>query len=421
MSFQQGLSGLNAAAKTLDVIGNNIANANTAGFKASNAEFADVFAASIGGGGGSSVGIGSQLASVTQQFTQGNITVTNNPLDLAINGSGFFRMSNNGTISYSRNGQLAIDKTGFIVNSEGLHLTGYPADPNGGIVPAAPVDLTIPTSDLPPKSTTTAAAGLNLDSRMSVPVNGVFSAVDPTSYNSSTSVTAYDSLGNPHVLSFFFVKTAAVNTWDLHANVDGTQVANVDVGAGAGVSVPLAFDGAGKLTSAMPLAISVDLNGVAADLGVTNGAASPFAFSLDFAGTTQFGSGFGVNKLTQDGYASGRLSSTSIAADGVIKGRYTNGQSLSLGQVVMANFNSPGGLKPLGGSQWAETAQSGQPLIGAPGTGANGVLQSGATEDSNVDLTAELVTMITAQRIYQANAQSIKTQDAVLQTLVNMR
>jgi flagellar hook protein FlgE len=420
MSFQQGLSGLDAASQSLDVIGNNIANANSAGFKSSTAEFSDVFASSIGGGGGNSVGIGTQLAAVAQQFTQGDITTTNNPMDLAINGNGFFRMSDNGAISYTRDGEFQVNSSGFITNSNGQELTGYPADSTGTIVPAAPVPLQLSNSNLPPKATSSTDANLNLDATMSQPATGTFNPTDPTSYNSSTSISVYDSLGNAHTVSLYYVKTATTNQWNLQANVDGTAIGNVDLGGGAGNPEPIAFDNAGNLTTTMPINVSIDLNAVATANGLVNGANTPMTFTLDMTGSTQFGSGFAVNNLTQDGYTSGRLTSTSIGADGVIQGRYTNGQSLVLGQVVMANFNSPSGLKPLGEGQWAETTASGQPLVGVPGSGSNGAIQAGAIESSNVDLTAQLVEMITEQRAYQANAQSIKTQDAVLQTLVTL-
>lgn len=406
MGFQQGLSGLNAAAKSLDVIGNNVANANTVGFKLSQAQFADVFANSLNGSGGTEVGIGTAVTSVSQQFTQGNITVTNNPLDLAINGKGFYRLNYNGTIVYSRNGQFQFDKDGHIVNADGMFLTGYIADANGAINSSVPGNLRIVSSDLTPRASTAANALLNLDSR-AASLTTAFDPADPATYNYSTSLAIYDSLGSAHTLSVFFMKTAA-NTWDVFAAVDGIQ-------AGTGAVGTLQFNASGTIdtaTTTLPFSIAAPVN---------TGATTPLAFTLDFAGTTQFGSGFGVNALTQDGYASGRLAGMSVGADGVIQGRYTNGQSAILGQVILATFNNPQGLQPLGNNAWAETSASGAPLIGAPGSGSLGVLQSAAVEESNVDLTAELVNMITAQRVYQANAQTIKTQDAVLQTLVNLR
>lgn len=406
MGFQQGLSGLNAASKSLDVIGNNVANSGTVGFKGSQAQFADVFAASLNGGGGAQIGIGTKLSTVAQQFTQGNISTTNSPLDVAINGNGFFRMSQNGAATFTRNGQFQMDKNGYIVNSSGLRLTGYDVDATGNIIPTDPVDLqfTATKQILLPKTTSTMGIGMNLDSRSTVPTNPVFNPNDTTTFNSSTSANVFDSLGNSHVLSTYFVKTAA-NTWDVQATFDGAIIASPGT---------LTFNGSGVLTTAMPLASAVSVV-------LANGANTPLTFDLDFTGSTQFGALFGVNTLTQDGFSSGTLAGFNISTDGAILGRYTNGQSKKLGQVVLASFPNSQGLQSLGNNQWAQTPDSGQPLVGVAGTGKLGVLQSAAVEDSNVDMTAELVNMITAQRIYQANAQTIKTQDQVLQTLVNLR
>lgn len=420
MAFQQGLSGLNAAAKGLDVIGNNIANSNTVGFKASEAEFADVYANSLVGAG-NLVGIGTQVSSVSQQFAQGNITSSNNPLDVAINGNGFFRMSDGGAVTYTRNGQFQLDKSGFIVNNNGQDVTGYPVDANGLIVPSSPQPLQIPTGDIAPKQTSELDATINLDSRLVAPATATFNPADPTSYNNSTSVTLYDTLGNPHLLSLYFVKTGTANQWNTFATVDGTAATNVNLGNGAGVATALNFTTGGALATAMPINGSINLTQVATDLGLVNGATSPLTFSLNFNGTSQFGSNFGVSSLSQNGYTSGRLSGLSVGADGVIQGRYSNGQSRNIGQVVLASFNNPQGLKPLGNNLWAESSDSGPATIGAPNTGSLGVIQASAVEDSNVDLTAELVNMITMQRAYQANAQTIKTQDSLLQTLVNLR
>lgn len=402
MSFQQGLSGLNAAAQNLDVIGNNVSNASTVGFKQSKAEFADVYANSLTGAGGSQVGIGVKVSQVAQQFTQGNITASNNPLDMAINGGGFFRMDNNGLITFQRNGQFQLDKNGYIVNSSGDKLTGYTANSSGVLSTGSAGPLSISTSDLAPKQTSSINAVLNLDSTSAVPVTTPFSMTDPTSFNTSTAVSVYDSLGNSHTLQSYYVKTAP-GTWDVYASTDG--------GAAAAAGT-LNFNSSGALTTPMPFSVSV---------AVTSGAATPFNVAVDFTGTTQFGSAFSVNTLNQDGYTSGRLASFSVGADGTVVGSYTNGQTNVLGQVVLANFANPNGLQPLGNNQWGETATSGTPLVGTPTTGSLGTLQSSALEESNVDLTAELVNMITAQRVYQANAQTIKTEDQVMQTLVNLR
>ncbi|NTV86232.1 MAG: flagellar hook protein FlgE [Burkholderiaceae bacterium] len=402
MSFQQGLSGLNAAAKNLDVIGNNVANSGTVGFKQSQAQFADVYANSLTGSGGSNVGIGTKVATVAQQFTQGNITATNNPLDIAINGGGFFRMDNNGEIAYQRNGQFQLDRMGHIVTSNGAQLTGYTANASGVLSTGSPAPLVINTADLAPQVTSEVNAVLNLDSSVPALPAASFNMNDPTTFHNSTSVSVYDSLGNQHTLQTYYVKTAA-GAWSVFSSTDGAPA------AAAGT---LNFNSSGALTTAMPMPVSV---------AVTTGAATPFTVDIDYTGTTQFGSAFSVSTLNQDGFTSGRLAGFNIGPDGVILGRYTNGQSAVLGQVVLASFANPNGLQPMGNNMWVETATSGAPLVGAPDTGSLGVVQSSAVEDSNVDLTAELVNMITAQRVYQANAQTIKAQDAVLQTLVNLR
>jgi flagellar hook protein FlgE len=411
MAFQQGLSGLNVASKNLDVISNNVANAATVGFKGSKAVFADVYASSLNGAGASQVGIGSKIAAVVQEFGQGNVTSTNNPLDVAINGGGFFRLSQAGAVTFSRNGQFHLDPGGFLVNVDNQRVTGYGVDASGTVIATSPIEIQIDTADIPPVSTSVFRFGANLDAGATVPA-AAFSMADPASYNNTTSGSVYDSLGNAHTLSYFFVKTATSGQWNVYASVDGTAVSNVNLGAGAGNPLVLDFDSNGQLTTTMP---------VSAALTIASGATSPVSFSLDMNGTTQFGSAFSVNNLYQDGYSSGRLVGLNIGSDGVIKGRYTNGQSQNLAQVVLASFANPNGLKPLGQNQWSDSPDSGLPVIGTPGGGSLGALQSSAVEDSNVDLTAELVSMITAQRVYQANAQSIKTQDEVMQTLVNLR
>ncbi len=480
MGFQQGLSGLNAAAKNLEVIGNNVSNANTVGFKGSQAQFADVYANSLAGSGGAQVGIGVRVAAIAQQFTQGNITTTNNSLDMAVSGNGFFRMNDNGSVIYSRNGQFQLNKDGFVVNSAGQRLTGFLPNALGQIVATTPADLQISAADLLPNQTVNIAAGLNLDSRSTIiPAAPVFDQANAATFNNSTSMTVYDSLGASHIASIYFAKTAA-NTWNAHLVVDGnmipasgaamttmtfntngtlaTPVAPVTSAAfnptpvaislagsslnvagttatvttTTGLSVGAAVTGGGfpvgttitGITSGTTFTTSAagTSSAVGVTLSVTNPAsAAPQTLAFNFAGTSQFGGIFGVNSLSQDGYTSGRMTGFSTGADGMISGRYSNGQTKTLGQVVLANFNNPQGLQPLGGNNWAETSTSGTPLTGVPGSASLGVLQTSAVEDANVDLTAELVNMITAQRVYQANAQTVKTQDQVLQTLVNLR
>jgi flagellar hook protein FlgE len=403
MSFQQGLSGLNAAAKNLEVIGNNVANANTVGFKSSRAQFSDIYANAMFGAA-QTPGIGVSLTKISQQFAQGNITVSSNPMDVAINGGGFFRLSTNGAVSYTRNGQFEVDAHSYIVNQSGGRLTGYPVDANGNIVNAAPADLQLSTADLAPKATTAATAVANLDSRVVSNIAVPFNPTDSTTYHNASGISVYDTLGNAHSIQLYFRRTAS-NTWDVYGSENGTQI-------GAAALGTLNFNSSGAMTNLTPFTVS---------LPTTNGSATPETFTLAFTGTTQFGANFGVTKLDQDGYATGKLAGFSIGSDGVILGRYSNGQTRAQGQVVLANFTNNQGLTPLGNNQWAETSMSGQPTVGVPQSGNLGTMQSGALEDSNIDLTAELVNMIVAQRTYQANAQSIKTEDSVMQTLVNLR
>jgi len=489
MAFQQALSGLNTAAKAIDSTSHNIANSSTVGYKASVAHFADVYAASLNGAGASQIGIGVNLAAVQQQFTQGNITSTNNPLDISINGAGFFRMDNNGAVTFTRNGQFHLDKNGYVINDQGMRLTGYAAQ-SGIVVPSTPTAIQISASDLAPvatgESTTTGFTGVkanvNFDSRQTVPsvawdsptatsvsaavtaaggtaaqataAANAFSAggtpadvsaaivaaggsaavasagagaanasLDPQSYNYSTALSIYDTLGNAHTLTMYFERIeppATPNTgeWKTHFTVDGTAEAYV-TGSGAN----LVFNNRGELISPAngSLPVGINLAAIMNAQGQSNGAATPLNFNVDFTGSTQFGSPFGTNRLEQDGYAAGNLIGLSVGSDGVIQGRYSNGQTFAQGQVVLANFTNPNGLQSLGNNQWSETSVSGPALVGAPATSSLGVLSSATVEESNVDLTAELVNLITQQRNYQANAQSIKTQDQVLQTLVNLR
>ncbi len=404
MSFQQGLSGLNAASKQLEVIGNNVSNANTVGFKQSRAEFSDMFAASLIGSGAAQIGIGTKLANVAQQFTQGNITATNNTLDIAINGGGFFRLSNNGDVTYTRNGQFQMDKNGYIVTSEGRRLMGNPADSLNG---SSPVELQIDTSDLKPVTTTEITGQYNLNSESPIIDQTVrpFDPQDAQSYTNATAIKVYDTLGNAHNIQSYFVKTAA-NTWSVYNTADGADITPNPV-------PEMLFSTTGVYDKVNSTVGNISFTPTTGSGAVT--------IAMDYSNSSQYGATFSVNKQAQDGYTSGRIASFSVGDDGVILGRYTNNETKQLGRVVLANFANPNGLVSLGGNQWQATNESGAELLGSPGSSTMGVLQSSALEDSNVDLTGELVNMITAQRIYQANAQTIKTQDQVLQTLVNLR
>jgi flagellar hook protein FlgE len=407
MSFQQGLSGLSASTKQLEVIGNNVANSSTVGFKGSKTQFGDVYAAQLNGATAGAAGIGVQVVDIKQSFTQGTVTASANPLDMAVNGDGFFRVSNNGAITYTRDGQFSLSKDGFVVTSTGEKLTGYTVDQNGVLSTGSQSELKINSADIKPNQTSSVDAVMNLDSRSPILVSANFDPANPATYTSSSSVNVFDSLGNSHILQTYYVKSGA-GTWDVYGTSDGAKIGSAPLG-----SLTFRPDGTvDKTATTLPFTAAISGSG---------GASTPFNVAVDFENTTQFGSNFGVTTLDQDGYASGRLSGFTVGDDGIITGRYSNGKTSTLGQVVLASFKNPNGLQPLGNNQWAETAESGQGLVGAPNTGNLGALQASAVEESNVDLTAALVDMITAQRAYQANAQTIKTQDQVLQTLVNLR
>ncbi|MFM0225938.1 flagellar hook protein FlgE [Paraburkholderia dipogonis] len=503
MGYQQGLSGLSASSSDLDVIGNNIANANTVGFKSGAAQFADMYANSVATAVGNQVGIGTKLAEVQQQFSQGTITSTNQALDVAINGNGFFQLSNNGSLVYSRNGVFQLDKNGFITNSQGLQLMGYAANSSGIINTAQTVPLTVPTANIAPQATTKITAGLNLNAQdplmlgtpavtptlvtgstlttpgatitntasgtnndnytvnftspttytvtdttlgttsaaatytagtaislgngqtitfNGVPATGDSVAIAPTpvafnqnsssTYNYSTSTTVYDSLGGSQTVNMYFAKTSA-GTWNVYA---GTSTGTAQLIGHAN------FNSSGTLLG------TTDASGVATttpfaynfSIPTTDGSSTPQNLTLNIAGTTQFGGKDGVNSLQPDGYAAGTLTSFTIGADGTLTGNYSNQQTAALGQIVLANFSNQNGLVNLGNNEFQQTSASGVAQISAPGSTNHGVLQGGAVENSNVDLTSELVNLITAQRNYQANAQTIKTQQTVDQTLINL-
>lgn len=422
MSFRTALTGLNAAQKDLGVISNNIANNNTTGFKESRAEFGDIFSLSdLGNTTQRSIGTGVKLNAVAQQFKQGNIDTTGNPLDLAVDGEGFFRLNDNGAVVYSRAGTFGIDKDGYVVNNTGLKLTGYQVDNTTGKVTPQWGDIRLTTADIQPSATDRADFGVNLNAGDTPPTVAPFDYLDANTYNFSTSVSIYDSQGTSHSLIAYFVKDAGSNSWTTHYSVDGTDPANVTV-----TSSNLTFTNEGLLdSSSAPIDISIDLNSVlqekTGDSTVTTGAASPLDLTLHFDESTQFGSPFSTNAIAQNGYASGRLVGVDVGEDGTMFGRYTNGQSKTLGQVALVNFRNVQGLSPIGDTSWVQTHASGEPVVGPPGTASLGLLRSGALEQANVELTEQLVNMINAQRNFQANAQVVSTSDSLTQTLLNIR
>jgi flagellar hook protein FlgE len=412
MSMGTALTGLAASTTRLEVIANNIANSSTTGFKTSQANFAELISP------GSAVGTGVKLFGLSHDLGQGALNNTGAPLDMAISGSGYFRLSDNGAIVYSRAGNFVADKDGFIVNNAGHGLTGYQADSNGNLTGALS-PLQISTADIPPTVTSTADVGVNLDAAATPPATAPFDPDNPDTFNFTTSLSIYDTQGGAHTLTLYYVKGAGANAWDVQASVDGTDPAHVTIPATA-----LAFNTDGTVDAAatpQPMALSIDLAAVAAELGRTNGAAVPLDMTVDFSRSTQYGGGFATSSVSQDGNTNGRLSGIEVDASGVISGRYSNGRSQPLGQVALANFGAPQALAGIGDTEFAETYGSGPAMVGAPGSGSLGMVTSGALEASNVELTDELVKMIEAQRSYQANAQVISTADTMAQTIINLR
>lgn len=445
MAFNIGLSGLRAATSDLNVTGNNIANAGTAGFKQSRAEFADVYAASVLGTGKNAQGSGVSLGDVSQLFNQGNINYTQNALDLAINGNGFFQTSNNGEISYTRAGYFGTDRNGYIVNNFGYRLQGYGIDGNGNVQNGVVSDLQIQTANQAPRATTEVAQKFNLNSTTKAPTNTPFDPSDPTTYTSSTSVNIYDSQGNAHVMTQYFINNAdpaatppVSNNWTMAVLVDGRNPSdptstdphtssllfNTDGSldtAGMAAGGELNYDPATGLFN-MDDWVPAKSDGATPATWSANGAvANTGGISLDIRGSTQYSSAFAVNSISQDGYTTGQLAGLEIDDTGVIFARYTNGQSKVQGQVILANFANVQGLTPVGKTGWVQSFESGEPVVGTPRSGTLGALQAGALEDSNVELSDQLVNLIVAQRNYQANAKTIQTEDAVTQTIINLR
>ncbi len=547
MPFRTALSGLNSASAELRVIGNNVANASTTGFKKSRVEFADIFASSNLGASSNAIGSGVKIASVTQQFSQGNIGFTDNNLDLAVSGQGMFVLDDNGVRVYSRAGAFGVDRNGFVSNSQGQVLQGDIADTNGNLTnTTGPLQLDF--SNINPQATTVANVGLNLDSSLPIPgatsttsltvpagtildedrlvadpailgpafnirdnygvntsaaieynktgantwtatlldnstgvrfpatasidtsgalptpssltfnwvpqsgaasgaqdpvvittsiaavtlvpaaadgdttaataatVNNgsaqvAFSPTDAGSYSHSTSLTIFDSQGTSHLMTMYFRKANQSNEWEVFTYSDGQRV---DALAGT-PGQQVQFSTGGQIS--LPVSPST-LTIPAFNPG---GGASPMNLSVDMSGATQFGSPFSVASLTQDGYATGQLSGIDISDTGIVLSRFTNGQTRTLGQVQLANFTNPQGLRQLGDTTWAESFESGQAVVSQPGASGLGLVQSGALEGSNVDLTEQLVGMITAQRNFQANAQVISTADTITQAIINIR
>ena len=404
MSFNIALTGLNAATQDLSVTSNNLANADTIGFKSSRAEFGDIYAATATGVSSTAVGNGVTVQEVAQQFSQGNVETTGNSLDLAINGNGFFTVSNGGALSYTRDGQFQLNNTGQVVTATGAALQVYAPLANGGFNTGGLTDLTLNTNESAPQATSTANVTATLPADATAPTTTTFDPSDPTSYNNTTSLTVYDSLGAAHTESLYFIKGAAANDWSVQTYIDGNAV---------GTPQDLQYSNSGVLTS--PANGEVTLPAYTPATG-----AADMNITLNLANTQQTGDNFAVTAVSQNGFTTGTLTGINIDSTGVVQATFTNGRSVALGQIAMANFANTQGLQQQGNASWSQTTSSGSVVQGIAGGSGFGTIQSGSLEQSNVDTTAALVDMITAQRDYQANAQMIQTQDQLSQTIIQV-
>jgi flagellar hook protein FlgE len=401
-SLFSAVSGLNTYGNAMSVIGNNIANVGTAGFKSSRASFADLVSASLGGGSTTGqVGLGVFLNDVQTSFVQGSLSNTGNTLDLAIDGNGFFNVRDAaGTVSYSRAGQFQVNNLGEIVDPSGRFLQGYQASTTG-IILGTVGNITLSTATIAPQASSTAAVEANLNAASAVPAT-VFNPTDATTYNFSNGITINDSLGAQHQLRLYYVKSAA-NTWNLHSQIDGGATT---------AQTNLVFNTSGVLTGGGAQTFS---------LPITGGAATPLSVAMDFSKITQFGSASSLTNQTQNGFTSGSFKSLSIDKEGRVVAQFTNGQTRTLSQVVLSRFTNPDGLARSGENGFAATIDSGAPLDGAPTNNGLGRLISETIEQSNVDLGKEFVDMIITQRAFQANSKTITTTDEMLQELVNLK
>ena len=406
MTTEIALTGLNAASSQLNVISNNIANNATTGFKRSRAEFSDIFAKSTLGYTAVEIGQGVSNNTISQEFTQGDVSFTNNNMDIAISGEGMFRMTNGNVPYFTRAGVFSLDRDGYVVNAQGGRLSGYSTDANNEIIPLT-TDLQFDFSELEPKATEELDVSMNLNSNTEV--LAPFDINDPSTINFSTSASVYDSLGTPQAASIYFHKDTP-NSWSAYTYMDGVEVSQPG-------GDELTFSNSGELVS---------VNGAANDSLTTNvftppSGGAPMSIQINLGGTTQYDNPFGVNRISQDGYAAGRLNNFDIDTEGVIFGRFTNSQAKIMGQITLTKFANVQGLQQIGNNSWAESYASGEPVTGVPGSGSLGIVQAGSLEMSNVDITQELVSMIGAQRSFQANAQVISTGDTLTQTVINIK
>jgi flagellar hook protein FlgE len=402
-SMFTAVSGLNSYGNAMGVIGNNIANVGTAGFKSSRATFADLVSATLGGGSSTTpVGLGVFLNDVQTSFSQGSLSNTGNTLDLAIDGTGFFELHDNaGVVSYTRAGQFEVNNLGEVVDPSGRFLQGYQASPTG-VVLGTVGNIVLSTATVAPQATSTASIEANLNSAATVPA-AAFDVTDATTYNFSNGISIYDTLGTQHQLRLYYVKTATANTWDLYSQLDG---------GAAAARTDLVFNSSGVLTGGGAQTFSLTIAG---------GGATPQSVAMDFSAITQYGAASNLTNQTQDGFTSGSFQNLSVDSVGRVVAQFTNGQTRTLAQVVLSRFTNPNGLARSGENGFSETIDSGAPLAGAPTNNGLGRLISQTIEQSNVDLGKEFVDMIITQRAFQANSRAITTSDEMLQELVNLK
>lgn len=427
MSFNTALTGLNAATADLNVKSNNIANVNTTGFKGSRAEFGDVYNVSAFGSSSTAIGSGTVLNNVAQQFNEGNVEVTENALDLAISGTGegFFTLSpglDTNELIYSRAGAFNVDREGYVTNSSNQYLMGFPVNNDGSVTSTAQASaqaIRLPTASGTPQATTGVELSTNLPSTAdaiagaNAPGAVEIDPLDADTYTNSTSTTVYDSLGNESTLTYYFQKSETSNEWyaDVYINEPDGGADQTQLGATQTLNFNPATGGA---LSTDPATFNYTASGL-------QSGAEDLAFEVDFAGTTQNSGAFTVLDTDQDGFSTGRLTGLDIDDTGLVQAEYTNGQSINIAKIALADFPNPQGLKQIGNTAWEATLDSGEVRAGEAGTGSFGSIQSGALETSNVELTKELVGLITAQRNFQANSKAIETNNAITQTIINLR
>lgn len=461
MSFNIALSGVSASQRDLDTTANNIANVNTVGFKESRAEFGDVFASSLLSSGKTKVGDGVLTQEVSQQFSQGSLNFTNNALDLAITGNGFFATVPEITsrdFSFTRAGQFKLDNDNFVVNSSGDNLLGFPVNPDGtssSVALSTTEPVRIPDSSGSPQATSEVDLRFNLPAAGQILDPADFDPTDPLTYNAATSVTVYDSLGDSHIMTYYFLKDNdpnAVNEWFVVAGVDDTLVditnsdgSNADpltsvnsLGTNTGngtAAAKLTFSDGGDFISIeaadgiQPLdrKISTEpLGGVVLFNGSDATQQIAIDFNLDPVGAnpnepTQFASAFEVTSLEQDGLPVGRLTGIDIGPDGLVRATFSNGTSEPIVRVALVRFANEQGLTQQSGTQWKESILSGEALAGEATTGTFGDINSSALEQANVNLTTELIDMIIAQRNFQANSRALEVNNQLNQTILNIR